>query len=114
VQIVFATTTAPTVKEQVITAFGENSPMVMVAFCESTYRQYDEDGETLKGKVDPRDRGLFQINEYYHLEASKRLGYDIYTTEGNIGYAKYLYEKSGLQPWSASFDCLRRHNQLTL
>jgi hypothetical protein len=106
VPIVFAAT--PTIKDRVIETFGQESPLVMVAFCESTYRQFNEDGEVLRGKIDKRDVGVFQINEYWHLDESQRLGYDIYTLEGNIGYAKYLYEKSGLKPWSASYPCLKR------
>ncbi len=46
-----------------------------------------------------------QINEKYHLEESKRLGYDIYSLEGNVKYAKYLYDKEGAKPWLSSSVC---------
>jgi len=92
------------------TYFRDNPIMYEVAFCESTLRHYNRDGSLLRGHVDPRDVGVMQINEGYHLEHSEKLGYDIHTLEGNLAYAKYLYEKYGLQPWSASKPCWsKRH-----
>ena len=76
-----------------------------VAFCESTMRQFAEDGSVLKGKVDPRDTGLFQINSYYHLETAQNKGIDIYTVEGNVDYALDLYDREGLRPWNSSKPC---------
>ena len=49
--------------------------------------------------------GVMQINERYHLLTAEKLGYNIHTLEGNVGYAKYLYEKFGSDPWSASSKC---------
>lgn len=51
------------------------------------------------------DIGLMQINTYFHLNTSKKLGYDIFSLDGNMAYAKWLYEKQGTQPWSASKPC---------
>lgn len=79
--------------------------MVAIARCESTYRQFDEDGNVLRGKQNSKDVGVMQINEYWHLVDSKKLGYDIYTLDGNLGYAKYLYAHQGLDPWKYSKDC---------
>lgn len=76
-----------------------------VGFCESGNRQFNEDGTVLRGVINSQDVGKYQINEYYHLEESKRLGYDIYTEEGNTDYAIYLYETQGLQPWVWSKPC---------
>jgi 3-dehydroquinate dehydratase len=76
-----------------------------IAFCESTDRQFTKDGEVLRGKKNPKDVGLFQINEDYHLEKAKALGYDIYTTEGNIGYAVWLLKNEGARHWNASRKC---------
>jgi hypothetical protein len=79
---------------------------VKVAFCESTLRQFDkETGEPLRGVHNPQDVGLFQINERFHLEASQKLGYDIYSLEGNIDYAVYLMKKDGLRHWKFSQPC---------
>ncbi len=79
--------------------------MEKVAFCESTYRQFSPNSKVHRGVVNNQDVGIFQINERYHLEDSKKLKIDIYTIEGNTEYAKYLYEKQGLRPWSASKPC---------
>jgi len=76
-----------------------------IAYCESTHRQFDEDGSVLRGKANPQDVGVFQINEYYHLADSKKLGYDIHTQEGNIAYAMQLYKKQGSRPWNWSKPC---------
>jgi len=78
--------------------------MLNIAFCESSLRQFNDDGTALRGTHNALDVGIFQINEKYHLETSRRLGYDIYTTEGNIDYAIWLMKKEGTQPWVWSRD----------
>ena len=79
--------------------------MNQVAKCESGWRQFNKEGSVLRGKVNNKDVGYFQINETYHLDTSIRLGYDIYTLIGNILYAKYLLDTYGLKPWKASESC---------
>ncbi|MEX0918721.1 MAG: hypothetical protein WDZ85_02020 [Candidatus Paceibacterota bacterium] len=77
-----------------------------IAFCESTDRQYDErTGQPLRGLVNPKDVGLFQINETFHQDKSAELGFDIYTLEGNVGYALWLLENEGTRHWNASRPC---------
>ncbi len=76
-----------------------------VAFCESTLRQFDKDGKVLRGLHNPDDVGLFQINEHFHLAKSQELGYDIYTTEGNIDYAMWLIKNEGIYHWKWSQPC---------
>lgn len=90
------------VKEQ-----EETLPPVLnrIAECESGNRQFNEDGSVLRGRVNSKDVGRFQVNEYYHLETSKKLGIDIYTWEGNTEYALYLYEKNGTRDWNWSKHC---------
>lgn len=80
-----------------------------IARCESGLRQYDQDGQVVRGQVNPKDIGVFQVNENYHLKKSLALGLDIYTTRGNIEYAMSLIKKSGDQPWSASRACWHDH-----
>jgi len=46
-----------------------------------------------------------QINEKYHLDEAKKLGIDIYTVEGNMEFARILYDKFGTEPWNASSAC---------
>lgn len=85
--------------------FKDAPVMIEIAKCESKLRQWDQNGEVLRGVVNPKDRGMFQVNEYYHLTESERLGYDIYSAEGNIAYAKFLYQSNGTTPWKSSAEC---------
>jgi cytochrome c556 len=88
-----------------VNAQEDSQIMVRIAKCESGLRQFDSNGDVLRGKVNPQDVGMFQINEKYHLEKAKELGYDIYTTEGNIKMAAYIYLTEGAKAWSASSKC---------
>lgn len=85
----------------------ENGSPVLVEImrCESGFRQFNEDGSVLRGNVNSQDVGAFQINEKYHLEESIKLGYDIYTTKGNLDYGIELYKRQGSQPWFWSKSC---------
>lgn len=93
-----------TIKELVEDEFGAGHIMVAVARCESQYRQFHE-GEVLRGKVNPKDVGVFQINEDYHLSIAMKLDLDLETTDGNIAYARYLYNQKGTAPWIWSKPC---------
>ena len=79
--------------------------MLAIAQCESGVRQFEKSGDVLRGRINRKDVGIFQINEKYHLEKSQTLGYDIYSVAGNIQYAIYLLKFYGTQPWSASASC---------
>ncbi|MFW5853078.1 MAG: transglycosylase SLT domain-containing protein [Patescibacteria group bacterium] len=83
-----------------------NLPLA-IAFCESSYRHWqDEDqNKVLRGQTNSNDVGLFQINEHYHLDKSRELGYDIYTLEGNIEYAMWLLKTDGDNAWHWSQKC---------
>ncbi len=76
-----------------------------IAFCESTNRQFAKNGSVLRGQTNPEDVGVFQINEKYHLERSRALGFDISTTEGNIDYAMWLMKREGTKHWNSSKKC---------
>lgn len=95
------------VKEYVQEVFKQTPILISVAKCESTYRQFKNDNadQVLRGTIDKQDVGVMQINEHYQLASAQSLGYDIYTTEGNIAYSLYLYGKEGTAPWSASKFC---------
>ena len=91
---------------EIVAEYYKDTPVLIeVAKCESGTIQFTESGQVLRGKVDRRDVGVMQINEYYHLDTSKRMGLDIETLEGNLAYGKYLYKKQGLEPWKASSAC---------
>ncbi|HRF70294.1 MAG TPA: hypothetical protein PKV66_02560 [Candidatus Pelethenecus sp.] len=82
-------------------------PLVMekIAWCESRGKQFNPDGTVRRGKQNPKDVGKYQINEFYHLDSSIKMGIDIYTEEGNTEYALYLYETQGTRPWNWSKPC---------
>ena len=92
--------------ENIAKVYFKSDPiLVEVARCESSFRQLDTDGEVLKGTVNKGDLGLMQINKYYHAEKAESMGLDLETLHGNMGYAKYLYNKEGLKPWGSSKPC---------
>ena len=76
-----------------------------IARCESGKKQFEADGRLLRGKINSKDVGIFQVNEKYHLVDSKKLGYNIYTPEGNIDYAMLLLKRDGTHHWNASKHC---------
>ena len=101
-----STFTSPTAIESYVRSqFADVPILVDVARCESTFRQFNPDGTVVRGRVDKDDIGVMQINERYQGPTAKKLGYDIYTVEGNVAYAKHLYEQEGIQPWSSSKPC---------
>ena len=92
--------------ESYVTKQYVNEPILVdIARCESTFRQFSPDGNVIRGKVNKGDVGVMQINEKYHAEDAAKLGYNIYTAEGNVAFAKYLYNKFGSNPWSSSSKC---------
>ncbi len=96
----------PLTLEQYLSEYYKDEPLLVeIAKCESTLRHYDSKGRVLRGNVDSNDVGVMQINERYHLEKSAELGFDIHTVEGNLAYAKWLFQKYNHQPWSASKPC---------
>lgn len=93
------------VEEAVREYFADIPLMAEISKCESRFRQFDTSGDSLRGKVNSNDVGALQVNETYHLKRSKKLGYDIHSLQGNMAYARLLYEESGPQPWSPSYPC---------
>ena len=85
--------------------FAETPVLAKIAKCESRFRQVGSDGKILRGEVNKSDLGLMQVNAYYHGERALDLGFDLETVNGNLAYAKYLYDKEGTKPWSASEKC---------
>jgi hypothetical protein len=85
--------------------FKETPILAEIAKCESTYRHFGKDGKIIRGIENRFDVGVMQINEQYHAAQAKKLGYDIYTLDGNMAYAEWLYSQEGSKPWSASSKC---------
>jgi len=86
-------------------AYADEPILVDIASCESAFRQFDQNGGIVRGKVNQSDIGVMQINEYYHADEAKKLGDDLYTLQGNVSFAKHLYEKYGTDPWASSEKC---------
>ena len=91
-------------------------PLVLleIAKCESNSRQFDKDGNVIRGVVNPHDLGLFQINELYHGEMATKMGWDLLTEEGNTKMALYLYKNQGTVPWRWSRQCWQQKVDLLL
>lgn len=85
--------------------FADIPVMNAIASCESHDRQIDLSGNIVRGEKNHYDVGVMQINELYHANEAKALGYDIYTIDGNVAFARYLYDKEGAKPWMSSSTC---------
>jgi len=94
-----------TAEQQIRERFKDSPILIEIARCESTFRQFNDDGTILRGRVDSDDTGVLQINKRYHLEAAQKLGFDIETLAGNMDYGELLYKKQGTDPWNASKHC---------
>lgn len=78
----------------------------IIAACESRMQHYDEKtGVVLQGRMSPDDVGLLQINTLVHGEIARKLGFNVWSIYGNIGYGMKLYIEEGTKPWNASIKC---------
>ncbi|MEX2010226.1 MAG: hypothetical protein WD874_00255 [Parcubacteria group bacterium] len=97
-------TDSKNVKKFVEDYFADIPLMVQIAGCESRFRQY-KNGNVIRGEINNKDVGVMQVNEHYHAATALKLGIDIYSIDGNVAYARYLYEKEGARPWMSSSAC---------
>ena len=105
---------AQTVQQYVESYFADTPIMIKIASCESRFRQFDKDGSVHRGVVNNKDVGVMQVNEFYHGATADKLGLDIYSIQGNLAYAKYLYEREGVQPWASSAPCWNKGDKIAL
>jgi len=96
-----------TARDTVYEYFADAPELIEVARCESRFRHFDANGRVLRGDINQSDIGVMQVNIYYHEETAKKLGLDLYSIEGNMAYARSLYEREGLTPWNSSSKCWR-------
>ena len=96
------------VESKVRLYFKDTPIMAEIVSCESHFRQFNADGTVLRGIANNQDVGIAQVNEYYHAKRAKKLGMDIYTVEGNMEYAKLLYDEEGTDPWISSAPCWKK------
>lgn len=102
-------TTTPASIPQMIEQYGLTQPLTStdiqqmknIAYCESTYTQFNKDGSLFRGKITPKDVGVYQINERWNPQSFP----NAYTTSGNIVEGFEIYKKLGTKPWLASKPC---------
>ena len=100
-----SSTSSKAIEAYVRKEYADEPVLIEIARCESTFRQYGSDGKVIRGEVNPQDVGVMQINERYHADEASKLGLDIDTVEGNVAFAKHLYDKFGTDPWNPSYKC---------
>jgi hypothetical protein len=93
------------IKAYVANYYSQTPILADIASCESHDQQFNTDGTVMRGAVVYQDVGIMQINETYHGAEAKALGYDIYTLDGNLAFANWLYNKEGTAPWDSSSPC---------
>ncbi|MCX6703497.1 MAG: hypothetical protein NTV02_02300 [Candidatus Zambryskibacteria bacterium] len=88
-------------KEKAIKALKDYPVLFALACRESRFNQMDPKNPTkvLRGKENPDDTGIMQINRHIHKDLIKEKGVDIDTFEGNIAFAKFLYDDKGIDHW---------------
>jgi len=93
--------------------YFKNTPILAeIAGCESQFRHFRDDGEIIRGLINNGDIGVMQINEGYHADEAQKLGLDLKTLQGNMAFAKWLYEKQGTAPWQSSSDCWAKYQKI--
>jgi len=93
------------VKRYLADYFSDIPLLAAIGACESHNRQVLPSGNVVRGEVNHYDVGVMQINELYHADEAKAHGDNIYTIQGNVAFARYLYEKQGAKPWMSSSPC---------
>lgn len=105
----------PLTLEEYVRLYYNDAPILAeIARCESRFRHIGPDGKVIRGEASQEDIGVMQINEFYHGERAEKLRLNLHTLDGNLAYAKWLYDKEGPAPWFASSRCWQRQNTLAL
>lgn len=103
----------PLTLEEYVRAYYKDTPILTeIARCESHFRHLGANGKILRGEVAVEDVGVMQINEFYHDDRAKALGWDLHTLDGNLAYAKWLYHREGTMPWFSSSKCWQHSDTL--
>lgn len=93
------------VEKRVREYFKDAPNMIEIARCESNFRQFTDAGNVLRGGMDGQMVGVYQFYETVHAAAAKSLGLNLSTLEGNLAYARHVYEAEGTDPWSSGQSC---------
>ena len=79
--------------------------LARIAYCESRNRQFDAQGNVLRGESNPQDIGKYQINLRHWGDKAEEWGHDIFSEEGNEAMALAIFERHGAAPWKWSKKC---------
>jgi hypothetical protein len=101
-----------TVENRVREYFSDFPVMIEIARCESTFRQHNADGSALYGGFNNGMIGVFQVYERIHNSDAQSLGFDLSSLEGNLQYARHLYNAQGTVPWASSEFCWKNAKPL--
>lgn len=101
-------------EERVREYFQDIPVLIDVAYCESRFVQLNPDGSVMRGRANPDDVGVMQINEEYHLATAQKLGMNLNTLEGNMAYGRYLYKTFGTDPWVHSAPCWNKVREVAV
>ncbi len=88
--------------ESEVRAYFTDLPvMIDIAQCESKFRQFTDAGSVFYGGAGQEYIGIFQFAAAIHTVPARDLGFDLATVEGNLAYARHVYEQSGTVPWQS-------------
>lgn len=79
-------------------------PPILEKICqaESGGRQFNKNGDVLRGAVNKSDIGYCQLQETIWNDKARKMGYDIYTEQGNKDMALWIFNHYGSEPWYLS------------
>jgi hypothetical protein len=101
--------------EEAVREYFQDIPVLIdVVYCESRFVQLNPDGSVMRGRANPDDVGVMQINEEYHLATAQKLGINLNTLEGNMAYGRYLYKTFGTDPWVHSAPCWNKVREVAV
>ena len=73
--------------------------------CESGGKPYAKNVNYQDGIAWSTDIGYWQINDYFHEESLKKLGFDIHNPSDNLEAGFFLLSTQGANLWSAGSKC---------
>lgn len=100
-------TSSEAISALILQTFPDSPVMLEVAKCESRLRQFNEDGTVLMGGGGGNYIGIFQIGIQW-VDDAQKLDIDVYTVEGNVQFARYLYDSEIIgrgQPLWRQWEC---------
>ncbi len=101
-RIVKADTITQTIEVPAEQRLSDYPILVKICNAESGGKQFKANGDVIRGRVNPSDIGICQINEEINNDQARRLGFDIFTEKGNEDMAIWMFVNEGTDPWDSS------------